>query len=362
LKRPAAAAAGRKAKRQQVESPFTSKCNAIISVLTEAEGYPEATLQMLASSVKSCFETPKASRHMVQTAVIDMISEVMTGIEANHTKKIEEHRAKIAEGDAEKARRQAAAEAATATVTERAEAAKAADAALTAVYEAEAAAATEVTEAKAQQAAGDAELASAEGRKVSAESAMAEAFGPLKDGSAQDVASAVDRVISAGKDLKLEEQLLNTAVHVLNKPATERAAFDGVVVQQMDEQLKAAVATLAATLASGEAGKADRAAKVQGAEAKVEALAAQAEVCRTQLKAAKEASKDAVAANKAAAKAVKDLDPELAEATAQAEMAESVLVAFKADLDTCKELVEGAPEEDAAPAEEGEAEAAEEQA
>jgi len=348
LKRPAATPAGRQAKRQQVESPFTSKCNAIISVLTEAEGYPEATLQMLASSVKSCFETPKSSRHMVQTTIIDMLAEVMACIEANHRKKIEEQRVKVAEGDTEKARRQTAAEAAVATMAQRAEAAKAAEAALAAVGEAKVAAAAEVTEVQAQQASGDAELAGAEGRKAAAEAAMAQAFGPLKDGSVQDVASAVDQVIRVGKDLGLEEQLLDTAIHVMSKPATERAAFDGVVMQQMDENLKEGIARLAAQLSSGEAGKAERAAKVQGAQAKVEDLTKQAEGCREELKEAKAASVAAVEAKEATAKAVQDLEPELAEATAQAEMAESVLVAFQADLKVYKELVESAPEEAAA--------------
>jgi len=337
LKRPAATSAASKAKRQQVESPFASKCGAIMSVLTEAEGYPEATLQMLASSVQSCFGTPKDSRHMVQNAVIDMISEVLASIEANHVKKINELKTKIAEADAEKARRQAVADAAAVTRTEKAEAAKAAEVALEEMLAAEATATTESQEAQAQQKIGDAELSKAESRKVAAEDAMSKAFEPLKDGSAQDIAGSIDIVINVGKDLAFEEQLLSTATHVLGKPASERAAFDGVVMQQMEEQLKNAIGKLSAQLASGEAAKAERASTVQAAQDKLSSFSQQALTCREQLERAKTDAKESVAASKAALKAVQDLDPEIAEASANAELAECVLVAFKADLETCKE-------------------------
>jgi len=314
-----------------------------MSVLTEAEGYPEATLQMLASSVQSCFGTPKDSRHMVQNAVIDMISEVLASIEANHVKKINELKTKIDEADAEKARRQAVADAAAVTRTEKAEAAKAAEVALEEMLAAEATATTESQEAQAQQKIGDAELSKAESRKVAAEDAMSKAFEPLKDGSAQDIAGSIDIVINVGKDLAFEEQLLSTATHVLGKPASERAAFDGVVMQQMEEQLKNAIGKLSAQLASGEAAKAERASTVQAAQDKLSSCSQQALACREQLEQAKTDAKESVAASKAALKAVQDLDPEIAEASDNAEMAESVLVAFKADLETCKELVSGEP-------------------
>merc|ERR1719323_1674025 len=113
MKRPAANKAGRDsaAKRQQ-QDPLTVKCNAIADVVSTAEGYPPATLNMLAASVKGCLGVSKENRHDVQNDVIKMISEVLSSMEIGHTTKLASLGEKIAEADTEKAKRAANVEAA----------------------------------------------------------------------------------------------------------------------------------------------------------------------------------------------------------------------------------------------------------
>merc|ERR1719410_1018514 len=81
----------------------------------------------------------------------------------------------------------------------------------------------------------------------------------------------------------------------------------------------------------------------------VETTTAHGEVCQEQLKAAKAALKEAEVARKAAEKAVKDFGPEMQEATAKADAAETALAACQADVAVFKELVEGPAAEPAEP-------------
>merc|ERR1712241_328348 len=147
-------------------------------------------------------------------------------------------------------------------------------------------------------------------------------------------------IADVGKSLGLEAQLLQSAELVLRKLPTERGSFDGMVTQQLDEQFGKAIAKLTDQLTNGEAGKAERAGKVEVCNKQLEDAVQHGEVCQEQLKAAKQALQEAKAAKKAAENSVKDLGPEMREVVASAETADAVWVACKADLATFGELVE----------------------
>lgn len=201
----------------------------------------------------------------------------------------------------------------------------------------------ELGEAITAQKEGDADLLQAEGKKVSAEAALKDDFGSLKEGTVENVAAAIKSLTEVTKTIGVEEQLVATAAVVLRKPVADRAAFDGVVIQQIDQQLRDAIAKLAQQLENGEADKAARAAKVEAGQAKVQEAEKQRNARHEELQAAKAALREAVAAKKAADARVQEFGPEMEEAAASAASAEAVLVAFKADLATFQGLVDGTP-------------------
>lgn len=359
MKRPAAAvtkkAAEPKAKAAKVdkpkepEDPFVVKCDAIVSVLLGAEGFPEATLHMLANTVKFCLSVPKQERHAVVGSVIEMIEEVMTSVEDSHAAKLAALRGKIAEADAEKVNREATAEASKADAQEKKDGVDTAEKALDEAVAGAATARGDVDIATAEQKTGDRDLLSAESKKASAENLATNDLAALKSGTASDKAASMKSFSKVGKDLGLETQLLSSAEAAFGKAPAERGGFDAMVVQQVDEQLTSTIAKLEALLASGEAGKAERAAKVEAAKEKAEAAAGHALACGEKLQAAKAALEEAEAASAAAAKSVEDFGPDMEEAAANAEAADAVLVACKADLTTLRELMEGpTPEPEAA--------------
>merc|ERR1712087_306014 len=99
-------------------------------------------------------------------------------------------------------------------------------------------------------------------------------------------------------------------------------------------------------------GKAERASKVERCGIQVSAAAAHEVSCQEQLAAAKAALVDSEAALILAESSVRELGPEMEVVAADAEAADAVLLACKADLATFSELVEGAPvATEAAPAE-----------
>jgi len=345
LKRPAAAAVASqpKAKQQKAEDPLSEKCDAIASMLLEAEGYTEATLQMLASSVQGCLMLPKAERHEVQNMVVEMISEVLSGIEAGYVQKLGAVQARIADSSAEKARREAEVEAALQAESDKVECVKVAETALEEAKEARLNVKFELGETITAQTEGDADLVQADGKKASAETALKEDFSSLKEGAASNVDASIASLTETAKQLSLEEQLIATAPVVLRKPVADRAAFDGVVIEQIEQQLRGAIAKLASQLLNGETDKAERAAKVQACQAKAEEAERHRDSCQEELKAARAALKEATVAKKAVEARVQEFGPEMEQAAASAASAEAVLVACKADLATFQELVDGTP-------------------
>jgi len=351
LKRPAAVAVATQPKvKQQKVDPLAEKCDAIASVLAEAQGYAEPTLQMLATSVKSCLMIKKEERHQVQNAVIEMISEVLSSIEAGHAEKVAAIQAKISDADAEKESREGEAEAAAKAQKDKAEAVTVAEATAEEAKEARLNAKFDHGQATTARKQIDTDLEQASEKKALALSAMTEYLAPLKEGAAESADASIKSLTDVAKKLGLEEQLVATVAVVLRKPVGERAAFDGVVIQQFDQQMNAQSEKFAQQLAKGEASKTEGDEKIQACQAKSEEAEKQRDLRQEELKAAKAALKEAVAAKKAADARVQDWGPEMEEAAANAATAEAVLVACKADLATFQELVDGVPNAVAAPA------------
>lgn len=342
-KRAAVAAKEPKAKRQQ-EDPLVCKCNGIISVLASAEGCSSDTLHMLAGAVKSCLIVPKEERHEVQNAVIEMIAEVLTNVERGHTDRVAVLRGRIAQADAEKAERVSRAEAAVEVCIEKFEAVAGAEKVLEEAKEKIVAIEDELKVIISEQKAGDADLEEAVQKKASAHPIVSMHLPALTGGTAADIAESLKMVMKVGKDLGLEDQLLASATCVLSKLPAERGSFDSIVVQQVDEQINIAINKLSEKLNMGEAGKVERAEKVELCKNKLDNAVASKGACEEALQAAKSALKEAEATKDSSEKAVSDLGPEMEAIAASAETADALLVACKADLATFWDLVEGKPD------------------
>jgi len=293
--------------------------------------------------VRACLTTPKETRHAVHHSVVDMIGEVLQSVENGYAAQVDALRKKISEADAEKATRVAVLEAASATKTEKHDAVVASEENL---EEAKAAALTARDSAKvavSEQKAGDSELLTADDKKARAEKVASEDLRLLVEGTSADIARSVESVAKVGKELGIEAQLLQAAELVLRTLPAKRGSFDGMVTQQVEEHFQKSIQKLTDLLASGEAGKTERASKVDGCNTIVEAADAKRAVCQEQLDIAKKALAEAELARKAAEKSVEDFGPEMENVVASVSAADAVLVACKADLATFKELVEGTP-------------------
>jgi len=350
MKRPAAAmvkagfkkvTAEPEAKRQH-KDPMSSKCSAIAQLIESAEGHAPEVLQMLAGCIKTCLTEPKEARHEIQNQVVEMLTDVLASVEAQRTAAVEESERKVAELNDEQSVREAAVETAEAVQREQAEAVEAARQGLDAAKVEIETAKAEVVAAVAEQEAGDAELLQAEGRKAAAEAVVSTELLALKEGTAADAAAAVQTVKKVGKDLALEAQLLDSGAVALTQAPALRAAFDTIVVQQLDEQFGTAVARLTNVLASGATGKVERASKVEACQKKQEAAIAYAEVCKEKLTVA-EASLVSRGNEQDVAKAsLKEIAKDIKKAGVVAKAAKAPLSACKEVLVMFQELVEGA--------------------
>jgi len=357
MKRPAAAQAAGLAKKPAQRDPALAKLKLVRVALAEAEGFPEQVTQAFGATLEHSLLVPAPDRHAAQTAVVDMIGDVVASVLAGCSDKAAAMSGKIAESDIEKGNREKAVAAAAEASSAKAAALEAAKVALTEATAGLAAATAALTEARAEQKTGDAAVNAAGDRKAQLEGCLTGAFAAVKDGDA----SALKAVLDTCRAFEFEQQLLVSAKAALAKTAAERGDFDGMVIVQVEQEFARKIAALAETLSEGAAGKAERASKVEAAERSMEAAAALKAACKAEADAAHVAVKEASGAAKAAEKALKDFGPEmksaasdLARADADLQAAEGVMAAY-AEL---RDRTSAAPPEPDPPAEPAAAEPA----
>lgn len=196
-----------------------------------------------------------------------------------------------------------------------------------------------VREAEAARRRGDAELEAAAAKKERVGATHREVFTPIKDGSAEGESAPehVDRLLSAGRELALDESLLVSLSSALKKPTSARGSFDSMVLEQFDAEVTQRLAALGATLEQGEPAKAERAQAVQDAEARRADAEAERAACEAALADAKAAEAECqaslTAADTAAGKQQSALSAEVTMAEGErftlAHFRESSLAAFK---------------------------------
>lgn len=322
----------------------------------------------MSHSLPLCLGETKEERHEFQVRTVAMTTEVLASVQADLESKISVAEEKIASGDAEKTKREAAVEETKEAVEEKAAVTETTKQEAELAAEELSAAEKAHKTAEQEQKAGATKLVQAEAKKEKLETVMTSVFVPCKDGTVEagSKSKAIQEITKLGRAEGFDTALLTSLPSALGKEPAGRGTFDHVVVKQVEDELQKRLAELTETLAAGGPEREARAQKVSIAAAQKEAAKVKDAATKEAAKAAVEAQKAAVAAEKAAAKALKALGPEMKATAAELKSNKEGLEDFKTGvLQSFTELVERssvvpevAPEEPAAEAPAAEAPAA----
>jgi len=186
---------------------------------------------------------------------------------------------------------------------------------------------------------GNSDLEAHEAKKGQLETAVKDQLTPLIEGSAgEEKEKKTKAVMKIGGEWKMDMSLLATAEPVLLKDISERGAFDGTCLEQLQGAFTAAVASIGEKLNEGAPGKAERAAAVDTAQAGKDAADAAHSEAKAAANTAKEAKDAASAAEKAAGQSVTDFMPDMKKSGDSFDAAKEALKDFAAVLTAYDEL------------------------
>jgi len=304
LKRPATQAAPRAA--PPPKKPRADPIVGISAGIDMADGLPEGCRSMLSAGVPGCMLTPADKRHRLQEMVVKMLGDVLDGTQSKLQKAIEAGDDKVVVAEGVKDSRGAGVADAMASFAARAEEVAAKEKALQQTSEAVLDARSKVKEAQEAQAKGDAELAGAEASKRELEGILAQHFGVLRDQGEQEAGGAAGHIAAitpAAKQLGVDGTFIVAIAAALRKPPAERSGFDVGMIGEVETNFKKRVAELAALLAAGAAGAAERAAAVDAAQKRLGEATDERQRAATELSAARATHAEAAAAVQAAEEA-----------------------------------------------------------
>lgn len=354
MKRPAAAAASSPAKRRSGAKvdPIQAKCDSVASALLEAEGLPEPVREMLAHSLPSCLSLYKADRHNFQHRVVAMVGEALSEIGTKINQSIAEAEAEVASADTRKAALEAACQACEQTLEGKKAIVTSKKEAFDASTAAKKAAAAALKEAEKDEKAGNKELDEAAGKKEELDSFRSTTYKELIESTATKQRTAA--LAKLGKNFTYDGELIKALTSAFAKAPETRGTFDKLVVTQFEEQMDKTLAGLSATLAQGEPGKQERAAKVAAAKSSLEVSQVADEACSQALADARNAETEAQQALDTSKKELADFAPGLAKTCARFDALKAGLTEFSENaMATFKELEARAvppPEEEPAAA------------
>jgi len=159
------------------------------------------------------------------------------------------------------------------------------------------------------------------------ETTLTESFEPFKESkaSAKDVKPLGKVLVDCGAEVQLAESICES----LKKEKDARGSFGALIEAQVEEKLKAVIATTTAEVASSEPKTATCAAAVEAATAAETAAVAKKEASATASTEATTAKKGGETTLAAAEKAVSSFEPEMAQAVGALEDAKESLKDFE---------------------------------
>jgi len=292
MKRPAAAAATAPAKRRSVGKvdPIQAKCDSVASALLEAEGLPENVREMLAHSLPSCLNLYKADRHNFQHRVVAMVGEALSEIGSKINQSIAEAEAEVTSADTRKTALDKTFDECEKTLGERKITVNSKKEALEASSAAKKTAVAALKEAEKEEKTGNKELDDAGGKKEELESFRSTTYNELIENTASK--AGTQALAKLGKTFTYDTELIKALTCAFAKAPDTRGTFDKLVVSQFEEQMDKSLAGLTATLAQGEPGQQERAAKVASAKSSLEVSQVADDACCQALADARNAEDD----------------------------------------------------------------------
>lgn len=289
----------------------------VAAAIEQACDLPEGCRKMLLACFAQALGTPRDERHEAQTTVVQMIDETVRSAEAKLKAAVDCEHAKVSHVDARKSELQA-------KLTETETGASAAEAlvrseasALAQASEAATAASAALQEAQKAQREGDADLRKAQESKTALEQGIAGDLQAIVEGlgESEQMEQHYKALLPLLTDLGLDESLSQALPSTCAKKASERGAFDAMVLDQLGASLRERVASLARAVEEATPPAQERAAAVEAAQAQVSATTGAQEQAAKAAAEAGSANETAAAARQAAGDALTAFEPEYTEAT-----------------------------------------------
>jgi len=328
LKRKPAAATTKPAKKAKVVDETPAKVKSILSALkiAEKDESVKAAVAMVSGMVEHALPVFKEERHAFQSQVLAMAQALLEKSEAVLQSEVSTTTGTVEGADAEKAKRESAVLETEATATASTENTKAKTTIKDEMIQSHKASVSTLKVAKETQSTEDAGAVELEKAK-----AQLEKVGPdlkaMKEGPLlKKQQTAIAKELTAAG---LESSLISCLHLPASKKLEKREAFDGVVLQHVEQAYEAKLAEMASKLAEAGPAREARAADVAAATTAAEAAKAAEAAAADALKAAKEAEVAAKDAAAAAKKSTLSLTAEITAATKALEKAKGALSSFQ---------------------------------
>lgn len=311
------------AKKAKVDPALTS----IAQIIMEAADLPDRCRNMLIESLPFSLTVASDQRHEVQTAVVEMVEQVLTAKKLALEAAVTAEDGKLATLKGSQGEVASKVDEAEAAVAAQKEIVQTAKSVLAEATEAANASWTTLSDQRAEQKVLDASLEQAKTEKSGLESAYEEHFKPMKEDAAGPHFKGLEPHL---KSIEVESSLLIALPSSCAKAKSERGSFDNVVLEELEKAIISKIESLGETVAAQMPAASEREATIQATEKDYDAKKSKQKELATEFESAQKDLTDRNVALSSAKKAVQELQPQIDASTELLDKAKSVLAEFEA--------------------------------
>ncbi|CAK0881416.1 unnamed protein product, partial [Prorocentrum cordatum] len=334
--------------------------DAVVEALDRSSSLTPDARAMLVAMLPHSLAVLSNERDARQTMVVKMFEETIYGIKAGLSSTVEEASSKVAEAEAAKSKLAEQVVECESKLTERHEAVEAAKVTLAAKKETRSASEDQLKKADGDLQAFEAGTSDKQQLKARLEEVTDGELRKLREGSFADAKEAKTLAAALMKvtaKLDLEASLASALLPTCTKPLAERSSFDGMVLQQVAQELAAKVASLGEELGASAARLEEHRAAATAAKAASQAALEDLAACAAAFKDAQDSEVEAKKALAAASKASDNSDPAIEKAKKALTAAEAALRDFEGgavlSFEALRDATAAMPDAPAPPAEAG---------
>lgn len=300
---------------------------AVAEAIDQSEALSESCRAMLKAAIPGCLDVPTEERQEIQAQIVQMIGEVLEGIEAKLQEVLEAERSKVAGAETSKGDLGAKVSEAEACFEEAKQVVDKKKQALADATMDMTNAKTTLSEKQEVQRDGDKSLIHAREAKDALDEVVEGELQAIKAGTPGAHYTAVLPVLQT---LTLDESLMTALPSTCMKAPSDRGAFDHMVIEQLEKSLSDRGSELAKTLEDGAPAAAERAADVEAAQSNLTALTEAQMKAAAELALAQASQQEASATVDADKVAVRNFEPEHQKAVQACEEKAADLENFRA--------------------------------